>query len=309
MERAAAESLRALSDMAGAAAPEKVLGAAKPPATRGGGEQNASAAPTSPSPVAAAKQATSPSCLPRLSPPPTFTMSGGAVEALFENALLYESLGDVSRARAIYARIATSKRGESLLSDRLILNAMVRDGLLLMRCGQHKDAMRDFHAALEIDRSNVFCWMALGQLQARMNHVSKAFALYQNCLECNPEISNDPILWVAIGLLYQTYRQLGEAAEAFRAAQRVQPIDYEFRDVIFYHIARLRALQGDYESSLMLYSQALQFRAEERQAYARQMLGAEPCARPVAAGAAASTTATTATYGPGRSAATAAAGA
>ncbi|KAK4531257.1 hypothetical protein CCYA_CCYA07G2114 [Cyanidiococcus yangmingshanensis] len=192
---------------------------------------------------------------------------------LLDTGLLFECLGDYERARLVYAQITrslqlddTTDRLTSLENDLIVQRAMVRLCLVELRRGKIQDTQRQLQLLVEACPRFRSGWLALAKTFLLTHQIPAAFAAYQRCLELDAESARDPLIWIGIGILYQLYGQLEEAWEAYKVAQRLLPVNYEFRDVILYYLATLKCASRDFDTALMLFSQALQYRAEERSA-------------------------------------------
>jgi tetratricopeptide (TPR) repeat protein len=193
---------------------------------------------------------------------------------LLDTGLLFECVGDFERARVVYSQLTRSlqldgaaERLASLENDIMVQNAMVRLCLVDLRRGQVEETQRRLQLLVDACPRFRLGWLALAKTYLLMHQIPAAFSAYQRCLELDAESAQDPLVWTGIGILYQLYGQLEEAWEAYRVAQRLVPVNYEFRDVILFYLATLKCASREFDPAIMLFRHALQYRAEERSAF------------------------------------------
>ena len=190
-----------------------------------------------------------------------------------DTGLLFECLGDFEKARVMYSQIAkpilsgtSPERLRMLETDIGAQLALVRLCLIDYRRGHLEETQQRLELLLETCPRFRLGWLALAKALLLRHKIPGAFAAYQRCMELDPESAKDPLVWTGIGILYQLYGQLEEAAEAYKVTQRLLPVNDEFRDVALFYLATLKCAARDYDAALALFTQALEYRVEERSA-------------------------------------------
>ncbi|MCA9729333.1 MAG: tetratricopeptide repeat protein, partial [Candidatus Eisenbacteria bacterium] len=99
-------------------------------------------------------------------------------------------------------------------------------GLRLSRNGQHEDAIRIFHRALELDPASGEAWHGIGVAMAAQGRLTEATEAYRHALETMPLST---WTYYNLGVCLEQLERFSEAAEAFGAAVSLQPDDANLR--------------------------------------------------------------------------------
>ena len=86
--------------------------------------------------------------------------------------------------------------------------------------GNGGEALRDYRAALTMDKCNGFAWVSLAQLANDQGRTDLAIRALRNGTRLLP---NHPGAWLMLARAYESFGQRGMAAEAYRRATEIAP--------------------------------------------------------------------------------------
>jgi len=128
------------------------------------------------------------------------------------------------------------------------------------------EAIKAYVKCLSLDTRYYLAWNALGLAHSMRGHLEEAAKAYLKCLEISPQFTEAQN---NLGTVYQEMKQLDKAESAFKAA--LQDLAYQHRELPYFNLARLYALQGRFDEALENVTRAIQL--QPRLAMAHNLRG------------------------------------
>ncbi|HSA96064.1 MAG TPA: tetratricopeptide repeat protein [Acidobacteriota bacterium] len=128
------------------------------------------------------------------------------------------------------------------------------------------EAIKAYVKALSLDTRYYLAWNALGLAHSMRGRLEEASKAYVKCLEINPQFTE---AHNNLGTVYQEMKQLDKAEKEFLAA--LQDLAYQHRELPYFNLARLYALQGRFDEALENVNKAIQL--QPRLAMAHNLRG------------------------------------
>ncbi len=135
-------------------------------------------------------------------------------------------------------------------------------GLFYLNQSDVENATKYFIKALSLDTRFYLAYNALGLAHSMRGRLDEAAKAYQKCLEVNPQFTE---AHNNLGTVYQEMKQLDKAEAEFRAA--LADLTYQSRELAYFNLARLYALQNRNDEALENVQKAIQIKPRLAMAY------------------------------------------